>query len=342
MCVCEERKQIMSTIISKLSQRILEASKIVAKVPAIAEMMALKSSNKPEETCPAQQYILDRLNKLGIYDDEDDDILLSDDCQEGDARRVFCENGEPNLPIPRFKKIWKILKNINVVNENSTPENIKEEGSAIQKIVETMNANKPLGQWTDEELLENYGPDISSSIIDELHRRSKGRRFIMFKNEAEGIIDLEASLRMLKEARKRETPVHYKLSDSLKRTFIAGEFPSQVFYECPLHQGVLLFDGYCDKCGHTWEAVDYEVRQFVRIIVGCGEEPKENASVRQLINDARNGGIKSLSEDYPKSFVEFLDRQERDNLPSLKRRTATASSIKVKDPFYSQTNKNRY
>jgi len=316
----------------EFNEKVVEAAKVLEAIPGFCGM--LNGDHDWSDADRARAYVWKRLSQLGIYQDEESyELLLSDDCHEGEARRIFCENGEPNIPPIRFKRVWSILKGASVKPEAAVSAPATSDVSAaIEGMAEMIQANKPLGQWTDEDLLKLYSPDVSSSIIEELEKRSKNRPFVVFKDEAEGTIDTEATLRLLKEARKRETPVHYKVADSLKRVFVAGDFPAQVFYECPLHPGVLLFDGYCDECGHTWEGVSNEARQFCRVILDEGEEPHEKPSLRQLINTARQGGDDDLKGDYPKVYNRFKELDTEDRLPSLKSRTATAEPD-GSDPF---------
>ena len=325
------------TIVSKVT----EAAKTIVCIPGLVKTLketmpvspnlGLKAMTEEGHDIIVQEYIWKRLEVLGIYKDEDSNaILMSADCTEGDARHVFCENGEPNLPVARFKRVWSILKAKAQDTAEKQPERPETASDAIQKMVETL---KPIGQWTDAELLAKYGVEASSEIIDELDSRAKGRAFVVFSNEPENIIDVETTLRMLKEARKRETPVCYKAADTLKRLYKAGDFPSQIYSECPLHPGVLLVDGYCDKCSQSWEGVGELQRQFVRIIQQMGEAPKDSPGMRQLIMTAMKPGTSELAADYPKVFVRFNDLAAEDKLPSLKSRTAVMDGVGRSDPF---------
>jgi hypothetical protein len=330
-----------------LSPKVSEAAKVVLGIPKFVDDLPRSGSSVPgpnEETDlqVAERYIWDRLSKLGIYNDDDSNVLLmSPDCTEGDARHVFCENGEPNLPVVRFKKVWSILKSGAPVAAVKATAEEKDEaaidfGQLAADLKTGFGAMKPIGQWTDAELMAKYAPDCPDEISDELNKRAKGRPFVVFADEVECTVDVEASLRLLKEARKRETPIHYKAGDALKRLFRAGDFPTQVYFECPLHKGVLLLDGYCDECGHTWEGVDYDVRQFVRVIADNGEAPESGPSIRQLIAAARQcgreRGYAAITEDYPKVWAVFQELAAEDKLPSLKSRTASSEARKA-DPF---------
>jgi hypothetical protein len=328
-----------------LSSKVSEAARLLIGIPDFVKSLGNHVGERlfvegDDAQTRAEAYIWDRLAKLGLFNDEDsEELLAAPECTEGDARHVFCENGEPNLPVVRFKRLWFLMKS------GCEAAEVAQEGvSGIASIAANLKAGldsmKPLGQWTDAELMAKYGFDCDDSIIEELSRRSKGRPFVMFTNETEGTVDVEASLRLLKEGRKRETPVQYKMGDILRRLFCAGDFPSQVFYECPIHKGVLLLDGYCDECGHTWEGVSYKVRQFVRVITNNGEAPESSPSIRQLIATARScfkDELDPLALDYPKSFGVFRGLEDEDKLPSLKSRTASSSApSKSADPFGSR------
>jgi hypothetical protein len=327
-----------------LSSKIAEAAKIVLGIPKFTDDVPRSGSSLPgameeSEQQIAEGYIRSRLEKLGVYGDEmSNEMLMSADCTEGDARHAFCENGEPNLPVVRFKRVWSILKA--GVKQAEKTESVEKDESAIdfERLATDLKTGfesmKPIGQWTDAELMAKYGPECPDEISEELDRRAKNRPFVAFMDEVEGIVDVDTSLRLLKEARKRETPIHYKTGDALKRLFRAGDFPTQVYHECPLHKSVLLVDGYCDVCGHSWDGIEEKARQFVRVIADCGEAPSSGPNIRQLITTARQcrGDLSDLANDYPKVYTHFKDQEAEGKLPSMKSRTATQGSRQA-DPF---------
>jgi hypothetical protein len=312
-----------------ITSRIEEASKVILGIPGFIndyhELLIAGQEHIGSFGELPTKYIKSRLEALGIYeDDESLKLLESDDCTEGEARRAFCENGVPNLPPVRFKRVWGILKGKNSVPDTiSAPAHIQA-AAGIEKVVQAI---RPIDNWSDEELIAAYGPDCP---IDEMVRRSKGRAFVVFKNEEANIVDCDITLRMLREARKRETPVHYKSTDALKRLYRAGDFPSQVYEECPLHAHVLLLDGYCDECGHTWEGISLEAKQFARVLKESGEAPKDGPGIRQLLATARTG-INALTSDYPKVSMKFHELKTEEKLPSLKSRKAVSTG--KQDPF---------
>jgi len=94
-----------------------------------------------------------------------------------------------------------------------------------------LDAMKTPAQMSDAELLKQYSPTASSNIIDELKQRSNDRAFIVF-DEAKGndVVDVETSLKLLRIARRQETPATYKVGTKLCRVHRLGEFP-MVFVE---------------------------------------------------------------------------------------------------------------
>jgi len=302
-----------------LVSKVIEAAKLLEAVPQVQECAAGLSG---EKVMTVEAYsvtlIWDRLSQLGIYqDDVSHELLVSDSTKEGTARKYFCEDGDPKIPEARFAAIWAILKGKE--GREETPK------TAMDKVAEAIQAQRPIGQWSDKELLEAYNPVCDTSIVDALDKRAKGAAFIIFQNEQEGIVDVGASLSMLKYARRGKPPVHYKVGDCLKRLYKAGHFPSLVLFRCPFHPDVILIDGYCDECGHVWDISNYEVLQFARLVEQAGEVPN-GAYLRQFINDARQYGIQGLKEDYPKVALRFEELKSEDNLPSLKLRTSVDES----------------
>ena len=285
-----------------------------------------------------EDYIWERLQDLGIYRDaESHEILLSTDCTEGEARRVFCENGEPNLPPVRFKRAWTILKgNVAPQNDFSDDAEVSMCTKEIRgmKVIETVKMavseiakiNRPIGQWSDEELVSKYEPDCEQEIIDTLDKRSKGKAFVIYDDEANNKVNIAATLSMLRQVRKGHNLVHYKVGSAIKRLYRAGHFACETSFECPLHPGVLLLVedgvGYCDECGHAWKLEAYDNMQFARIVYEMGDAPEDKAYLRQFVNNCNTGTLEQLGQDYPKALLKFEERKADDTLPRLKRRSS--------------------
>jgi len=320
--------------LTALQLKISEAAKVLESIPGLFEQEY--EDEEGNVFLASEEHIWSRLAMLGIYKTDDShEMLISDDCTEGDARRCFCENGEPNIPVTRFKRIWRILKGSSP--EINTEEKPSTTTSEISVLVDSM---KPIGQWKDERLLAEYGPECSSDIEEELKRRAKGRRFVIFYDEMNHIIDQENTLKFLRTARRIDTPETYVADGKMVRLYQAGQFPSLVYNTCPLHPSQILMDGYCDQCGSNWSFVDEDALVFVRVMVEEGEEPTSNFEIRHLIEDA-HGGLDSLLTAYPKVGIIFNERKTEERLPSLKLRHSS-NSAKPADPFHATGNKKRF
>jgi hypothetical protein len=251
----------------------------------------------------AQKELLKILDDMGI---DDSDIGI----QTLESATTTFEDFEsnfstefPNFPPPRLKLAWEILK-----------------GKSQHTDSTDLSELRPIGQWNDRELLAKYSKDCPRGIQDELTKRSKGYPVIILKDS--GDIDFEASLTMLRKARHQKTPETFIIDKEIKLVYRIGEFPLSVFYECPIHQNILLVDSYCEKCGTKWNLEEKDRNAFLRLIVN------DKKNVETLIY--RDMDFKKLSETFPDIFLKFKDLKEEDKLPSLKRKLSRTNSS---DPF---------
>lgn len=215
-------------------------------------------------------------------------------------------------PLPRLKMAWSIIKGEDkkIVAEE-TP-------SGFSELIKTV---KPLAQWTNLELLEKYGKDGLLQTHEELAKRGKNRFVIIF-NEDESV-DIDNSLHMLKKAQFQDTPQIYKLkSGDLREVYRVGDFPMQIFYECPIHKDVLLLDGYCEECCDHWDNSDTEKNTLLRLIA----ENKHSIDIHQYLDKSYD----ELAKRFPQVFLLHKTLKETDNLPRLKRKI---SKPKNGDPF---------
>lgn len=309
-----------------LSQKVATAAESISNIPGIEDPIAL---------------IENRLAQLGIYGEEDHEILTSPDCTEGDARSIFCEGEPPALPIPRFKRMWRILKGAAEKSEVKSLEELLGSGMGagghMLDPVDIKRQFRPYGQWKDSELLEAYGPDCDDEIFGVLNKRSNGRAFIVFCDEEKNHVDIEASLAILRLARRQATPDMYPVNGVPKKLYPVGVFPSVYQTECPLHPDTLLFGGYCEHCKNQWSNADLEQMQFARIAQQKGEVPGYTPKeIRLFIEELIGTPIENLRESYPETYLEFSgDVMDR---PRLMKKMSSHSV--VKDPVFG--NKKRY
>jgi len=315
-----------------IKEKVLSATKVLVSIPNfisnyknILSAEAANMMSMPDDEV-AQTWIWRRLEKLGIYNDSDsNDILISDDCQEGDARRFFCENGEPNLPIARFKRVWSILKES--VNK------VENQNSSVSDIKDLVGIMRPIGQLSDLELMDRYHLECADDVVEELSKRAHDRYFVVFKDRVAGLIDKNLTMKFLKVARYKNTPDHIVIGDNFYQLYKSGQFPNAVYEECPLHSGVLLTEGYCDKCQLSWSSVKDKERKFIRVMNDEGDTPTSRFDIRKLVEEATgNDGIISLKKIYPMIGVKYEELVDEGRLPSLKVRSSESS---IQDPFNS-------
>ena len=267
---------------------------------------------------PRSEGILkDTLEHLGVDDTEIGmsvlDFITFDDFKDALLGKILDLNdGSGELvmppPVPRLRLIWSILKG----EDKKAPE---------ESLSDLLKNVKPTGQWTNIELLEKYGKDGPLQVQEELAKRSRNRYVIIFNDDES--INTEASLDLLRRAREQDTPQVYKLrSGELREVYRVGDFPMQVFYECPTHRDVLLLAGYCEECCDHWDVSDTERNTFLRLIV----ENEKAIDIYQY----REKNLDELKKRFPKTYLLHKDLKEEDRLPRLKRKI---SKPKNGDPF---------
>jgi len=304
---------------SVLTPRIAEAAKILnSKSPAKAEKLIVDTLKKCD--CdPADDASENLIHYIGL-----DNFLQEMGEVLGDVE------GVPEKP--RHRMMWDILLGQDLYG-TSAP---KPEQSEIAQILKDQ---RPVGQWKDQELLDAYNQDCDPEVEATLKKKASGAPIVVFVNEDEGVVDVEASLKCLRMSRRRDRmPDMMRFDGKLKRLYRVGEFPSLVVYQCPFHPDVILFDGYCDRDDADWSAVSYEAKQFARLVYEADEQPRRHRGVLSFIAVAEDG-VEALKAEYPKIGLEFDELRREDDLPSLKQRHSGAKG--TQDPI-NPGNKVRY
>ncbi len=287
--------------------------------------------------------VWERLAILGIDKDDESLILLeSDMTQEGDARRVFVELhsvervGDANpigVPIVRFKAGWAILKGKCKDVQGETGYGYSNEG-LNPNLKSILDAMKTPAQMSDSELLKQYTPTASSNIIDELKQRSNDRAFIVFdETKGNDAVDVETSLKLLRIARRQETPATYKVGTKLCRVHRLGEFPMVFVEECPIHADVLLVEDYCEKCMESFEGISYDDRVLIRVAKNIGAIDVSNlAKIHELLENVKAKGSDFLM-GIPAVQMTYDELKSEGRLPNLRRKFSASRSGKS-DPFF--------
>ena len=225
-------------------------------------------------------------------------------------------------------------------SERWDKENLKNEppalfGSAtghISQVKEVIDAMKPVEQWSDEQILLAYARDQRDDLEFALIKRSKNRRFVIVNDD--GGIDIDASVKMLKKARREEVPsmIVPPEGEPIKVYKVDQWNPVyRVRYESPLREGVTLFDDYCPESKQNFSGISDDCRSLIRLIKNeMGTLTRE--SERHIVKVARAEGEAGLAYIYPEVHEKFVDMMMVGKLPSL--RTMDAIAPVPSDPFH--------
>jgi hypothetical protein len=219
------------------------------------------------------------------------DILVpvTKDCQvrpEGLARKI--------------SKIWRD-------KEDSKPENA---GA-------TYVSEKKASRMTPRELVAAFDPEEPDSPVGKrLSSLSKGHAFLVYQQGR--VVDVDASYTLLMEVKQGYPP---RTTYQGKRVHNIGDLPEAYAEENPLYPGrPLRPDGSCDQLNRSWAGITVEVRQFVRVMLDCGEYRVTCREDGHYILDLITGSsdpMRTLRERYQEAAVRFDDRRKRNDLPNL-------------------------
>jgi len=280
-------------------------------------------------------FVWEHLERLGISKDNEasHSLIAEGFCKEGDARKVFCEGDPPVIPVPWFRKIWAVLSDGQPTSTEIASvrsHNVND----IDKLAQIMVDQRPASQWRDEDLIKAYSPDCSSEIIDEFAKRTNGVAVIAFENESAGTVDVEITMELLRQSRRRSLPKIYKKDGKVYKLHVVGDFPSEIYEESPLVPGTLLFYGNCDVCGMDFTGVSKEARQFLRIAYDEGVTPKNSDRMAMLgLISVAKIGIEELKRIFPEVGIIYDVLAKTDGLPSLKNINSKSNGTVNSDPF---------
>jgi len=252
------------------------------------------------------------LGHLGIERDHEDGLALleADTTQEGDARRIMVEEGVEKVGIARFKAGWAVLKGKTEAAKTT------DTGSQILSFLKTAE------HMSDKELIEQYGPECTSNICEELKRRSNDRSFVIFLDN-DGKVDVDNSLKLLRTARRQEISSTFSINGkTVVKTYRIGEFPMLFLEECPFHSDTILVNGYCEQCRGNWEDVAPDTRVMARVALDTGHLKINNftfSDFGKLIDDLGHANLTKITES-PGFKQEYEDLKQENRLPVLRRK----------------------
>ena len=294
-----------------------------------------------------KKFLEEDLKKAGIDNDSTGVSLLdSETTTIEDLVGIIetgCGTGIPNL---KLKAAASILKG-NTLTRTTTPTDNKMQvvnaDTQNQTIADVLKANRPIEQWQDRELLERFAKDKEYKIEQELHKRAKQQNFIVLipskKKYEPGkeSIDIEATLELLKSARKRTNPsmlpVEGKVLPVYKITELNPE--DRIIELCPFC-GETLYKGYCEKCQSNFSGIGDDERAYVKLISDTKNFDVTSFSDRKAVAASAKKGLDDLKETWPSLVQVFDELKVTNSLPKLR---VIMNRPSIADPYFQDGNR---
>lgn len=184
----------------------------------------------------------------------------------------------------------------------------------------TTISSRTAEKLTFQQLIESFDPeDCENSVGKRLAASCRNEPFIVYSKGR--IVNVETTYKLFKEVRDgypgRDA---IKVGDEVKKVYRLGELPDNYVDENPLYVGrPLRPDGTCDQTGRSWEGVDLEVRQFIRVAIDSGELKINHEMSHNIMDIAlQPNALNTLSLRYFSSSVKFNELKRENKLPILK------------------------
>lgn len=235
-----------------------------------------------------------------------------------------CANGIPNL---KLKAAASILKG-NSLAERKIPESqnkmpvIKAEEEK-KTFAELLKEQRPIANWSDYELIERYAKEREHRIEQELNKRAKQQNFVVLKegkfDPGKEEIDIDATLDLLKNARKRTNPSTIPHGNKFVQVYKITElnFDDRIIEFCPICNET-LYKGFCEKCMSNFQGVGDDERAYVKLIVDSGNFSADSIADRRHMIISAKKGLEDLKITWPSLVKEFDELKLINNLPKLR------------------------
>ena len=186
--------------------------------------------------------------------------------------------------------------------------------SCTEPTVERSKDLRPIQQWNDQDLLENFIITRSMESLEELDRRAKHQKFVVLKDPAiknlkkyelgKEEIDLERTLRLLKDSRKKVVPGVISIPGGFAIVYRIIEFSpeNRIVELCPLCLKA-LYRNFCEDCVVDFSGIGDDEKAYIRLIASSGKLKPE--IIKALIASASKG-LDDLRKTWP-SFSQRFD-----------------------------------
>lgn len=209
-------------------------------------------------------------------------------------------------------------------------------------IIQYIQANKPIPQMSDVDLLMLWSKNKDPETESELQKRSKGQPFVVLLPgkhlPGKEKLDVELTLELLKAARKRTNSTISPRNDGTFATvyrITELNINERIIELCPIC-GEILWKGYCNGCDSMFANVGDDERAYVSLVANSGRMNPKSSSDRKALVTCAGKGIDALKADWPILAAIFDELKVTENLPKLKKIADRPSVMptEIKDPFH--------
>lgn len=181
-------------------------------------------------------------------------------------------------------------------------------------------SNKKAEKLTLRELIEAFDPEeVTNAIGLRLAAIAKNAKFIVYLNGRN--VDVDSTFKLISEIKSgypgRDDII---VNGDIKKVYALGELPENFAEENPLYRNrPLRPDGTCDQTGRSWEGVDMQLRQFVRLAMTMNELNVTHEVAHNILDILMGDNPKEkLQQRYRKTAIAFDQLLKMSNLPVLK------------------------
>jgi hypothetical protein len=210
--------------------------------------------------------------------------------------------------------------------------------SSADAVIKYIEANRPIEQLSDKQLLEMWSSDRDFNKEQELSLRSKGQPFIVLKpgsyEPGKEEIDIEMSIDLLKASRRRTNPTIIPYGDnSVADVYRITDLNlnDRIIEICPMC-GAVLYKGFCSKCELSFSGINDEVRAYVKLIADSDKFRVDSFSDRKAVHASATKGLEDLIKTWPSIRRKFEELKVSGNLPTL-RQIMDRPAKRIADPF---------
>jgi len=245
----------------------------------------------------------------------------------GDLMKVFGD--KRNIPIAKVRLSSKYLRG---PKDSPKTDSLNTES---YKMKEKYGVKLRLEHVPTDHLLEDYDPNKSDHPITiVLKNRFGDKPVIVFKPDSNEV-DIEATANYI-----ADLDMGYKEEDAVEsqgelvRPLCIGVTPNRIIEEDPMFEGVPLKRGRSTVNRIKWTDIPCDERQFVRLLVESNViDPESRRDIKDILDILDDGGLSGLKREFPETSLEWRDRKNMKDLPSLVMSMDKASSAKSQNPF---------